>query len=130
MRRLACAALVAVFALSALSSTARAEVNEDTFMIDTMGDLTALCGVEANDPNAVAAIHMCHGYLTGLVHFHMVMGRALEGHIFCMKEEARPTRDQAVAMLVEWSRANPQHNGLEAVDGVLAWLAETYPCSG
>ena len=52
MRKLACAASLAL--LFAVSSTARADVTEQDFMIDTMGDLMALCGVDAADPNAVA----------------------------------------------------------------------------
>jgi len=127
MRKFACAASVAL--LMTVASTARANVTVENFSLDTMGDLMALCGVDAADPNAVAAIHMCHGYFIGLVHFHIVMGRALEGNIYCMKDDERPTRDQAIAMLVEWSRAHPENNDLEAVDGVLKWAAETYPCS-
>jgi hypothetical protein len=127
MRKFACAVSVAL--LLAISSTARANVTVENFKLDTMGDLMALCGVDAQDPNAIAAIHFCHGYFTGLVHFHIVMGRALEGYIYCMKDDERPTRDQAIAMIVEWSRAHPEYNSLEAVDGVLKWAAETYPCS-
>ena len=127
MRKLARAACAAL--LLALPSTAGASVTEENFMLDTMGDLVALCGVDAQDPNAVAAIHMCHGYLTGLVHFHIVMGGALEGEIYCMEGEARPSRDQAVALIVDWSRAHPEHDSMEAVDGVLKWAADAYPCS-
>jgi hypothetical protein len=46
-----------------------------------------------------------------------------------MKDEARPTRDQAVAMFVEWSKAHPENDSNEAVDGVLLWAADTYPCN-
>lgn len=125
MRKLACLATFLVF----FPSLAQAAVTEENFMLDTTADLVALCGVSADDPNADAAIHMCHGYLTGLMHFHIVVGRVLEGNVFCMEEAQRPTRDQAVAMLVEWSRANPQYDSTEAVDGVLQWAHETYPCS-
>jgi hypothetical protein len=104
-------------------------VTEENFRLDTTRDLIALCGVDAGDPHAVAAIHMCHGYVTGLVHFHIVMGRALEGRVYCMDDQNRPTRDQVIAMLVEWSRARPQHDSLEAVDGVVRWAADTYPCN-
>ena len=123
----ACVVIVAF--LLALPSTARANVTEENFRLDTMRDLIALCGVGAEDPNAVAAIHMCHGYVMGLTHFHIVMGRALEGHLYCMEDQERPTRDQLIAMLVEWSRARPEHDSMEAVDGVLQWAADAYPCS-
>ena len=127
MSKFAC--VMGIAFLVALSSGARANVTEENFRLDTTRDLVALCGVDAEDPNAVAAIHMCHGYVTGLVHFHIVMGRALEGRVYCMKDEARPTRDQAVAMFVEWSEAHPENDSSEAVDGVLLWAADTYPCS-
>lgn len=127
MSKFAC--VMGITFLVALSSGARANVIEENFRLDTTRDLVALCGVDAGDPNAVAAIHMCHGYVTGLVHFHIVMGRALEGRVYCMKDEARPTRDQAVAMFVEWSKAHPENDSSEAVDGVLLWAADTYPCS-
>lgn len=127
MSKFAC--VMGIAFLVALSSGARANVTEENFRLDTTRDLVALCGVDAEDPNAVAAIHMCHGYVTGLVHFHIVMGRALEGRVYCMKDEARPTRDQAVAMFVEWSEAHPENDSNEAVDGVLLWAADTYPCS-
>ena len=126
MSKFACAVMVA--SLIALSSNARAAVTEDNFRLDTTKDLVALCGVDAADPNAVAAIHMCHGYVMGLVHFNMVMGRALEGSVYCIEDDERPTRDQAIAMFVEWSGTHPEHDSSEAVDGVLHWAADTYPC--
>ena len=125
MRKLACVASLLII----LSSLARANVTEENFMLDTTQDLIALCGVDAEDPNAVAAIHMCHGYVMGLVHFHIMMGRALEGRIYCMAGAKRPTRDQAIDMLVIWSRAHPEYDSVEAVDGVVQWAADTYPCS-
>ncbi len=127
MRKLAFA--TAIVTISIVFSAARAEVTEEHFRIDTTKDLVALCSVDASDPNAVAAIHMCHGYVMGLVHFHIMMDRALEGRIYCMEGAKRPTRDQAIGMLVIWSRGHPEYDSLEAVDGVVQWAADTYPCS-
>jgi hypothetical protein len=126
MRKLACATTLAL--LFALSPSAYANVTEENFRLDTTRDLIALCGVREGDPHSVAAIHMCRGYVTGLVHFNIVMGRALEGSVYCIEDDERPTRDQAIAMLVDWSRAHPEHDAKEAVDGVLQWASETYPC--
>lgn len=120
----------AVAAIATVSSGAYAAemVTEEHFRLDTMKDLILLCDVDAQDPNATAAIHMCHGFMIGLHHFHEALGRALEGTVFCVEDDARPTRDEAVAMLVTWSRNNPEHDSKEAVDGVLQWASEAYPC--
>ncbi len=118
-----------VVTMSIVFSAARAEVTEENFRIDTTKDLVALCSVDASDPNAVAAIHMCHGYVMGLVHFHILMHRALEGSVFCIDEAERPSRDEAIAMLVTWSRSHPEHDSKEAANGMVQWAADTYPCS-
>jgi hypothetical protein len=123
-------ASVAVVALSAMvSQNSFASVAEEDFRLDTFKDLVTLCGVAASDPNASAAIHMCHGYVTGLVHFHELVGRALEGTVYCLAEDKRPARDDAIGMLVNWSRDHPEYNSEEAIDGVLRWLAAKYPCN-
>jgi hypothetical protein len=76
------ARVAAVVALAIAPSAAHADVTEENFRLDTFEDLVALCGVEAGDPNATAAIHMCQGYLIGLTHFHILIGRALEGSVY------------------------------------------------
>ena len=127
MKKLACVAVVALSAM--ISQQGLASVTEEDFRLDTFKDLVALCGVEASDPNASAAIHMCHGYVIGLVHFHELVGRALEGTVFCMSKHQRPARDAAIDMLVRWSRDHPEYNSEEAIDGVLRWAAARYPCN-
>ena len=127
MKRLACMAIVV--ALTIVPSVTRADVTEENFRLDTFVDLVALCGVEARDPNATAAIHMCQGYLIGLTHFHILIGRALEGSVYCIDEGERPTRDESVRMLVDWSKSHPEHHSKEAIDGVLYWAVDAYPCS-
>jgi hypothetical protein len=127
MKKLACVAVVALSAM--VSQQGFASVTEESFRLDTFKDLVTLCGVEASDPNANAAIHMCHGYVIGLVHFHELVGRALEGTVFCLADDKRPSRDAAIDMLVRWSRGHPEYDSEEAIDGVLRWAAAQYPCS-
>lgn len=122
--------LILIAAISfLLPSHAGANVSEENFKIDTTADLVALCGVSAEDPNAVAAIHMCHGYVMGLVHMHILLGRPLDGRFFCVSDEERPTRDQFIASFVGWSQARPENQSEEAANGVLQWVADTYPCN-
>ena len=135
MRRLTRAAAVAAYVaaiavgLTTVSTATRAAVTEANFRLDTFEDLVALCGVQPGDPMADGAIHMCHGYMVGLHHFHVLMGQALEGDLFCMEGAAPPTRNEFVAMMVDWSRSHPEQYSKEAIDGVLGWAADAYPCS-
>ena len=131
MTKLACVGAIAglgIVGLAIASSGVHAKVMEENFRLDTMRDLIALCDADKGDPNAIAAIHMCHGYVLGLTHFNILMGRALEGTVYCIKDAERPTRDQFVELLVTWSGNHPEHDSLEAIDGVLQWASDTYPC--
>ena len=105
-------------------------MTEETFIISSTKDLVELCSVDADDPNATAAIHMCHGYMSGLNHFHMLIDRSLEGRYYCLEDqEKQPTRSEAIVMLVAWSKDNPQHDSLEAANAFLISATETFPCS-
>ena len=43
--------------------------------------------------------------------------------------DARPSRNQAVAMFVEWAGNNPDSAGTEALGGVLTGAAAACPCN-
>jgi len=112
---------------SALAGTAMAG-DEADFMIDTAADLADLCATPGGHPNHSAAIHMCHGYLMGVHHMHTAVAQALEGGVYCIPAETPPTRNEVVADFVAWSGARPDAQALEAVDAVLLFAAETFPC--
>ena len=119
----------AALGLSLLASHAMA-ADEKHFLIDTTGDLAALCGSSADSPNYSAAIHMCQGYIIGIAHFHKALSDEIDEDIYCVPEgDARPSRNQAVAMFVEWAGNNPDSAGTEALDGVLTWAAAAFPCN-
>lgn len=126
MKRLLSLAILGV--LIGYSVPAGAKVTERNFRLESLGDLVALCGVSADDPDAAAAIHMCHGYVIGLAQFHGLLDKALEGSVYCIPENAKPTRNQAIGQLVDWSRQHPDQNEQLAINGVLVWLADEYPC--
>ena len=108
---------------------AEAAVSSGNFEMRTMGDLVALCGVAPNDPYADAAIHFCHGYLVGATQFHDMVGKVYSGKVFCLPKTGQPTRDEAIDAFVEWGRAHPEDAGLTPLDGLLKWLASSYPCA-
>ena len=120
--------LAALLIAAALAPSAFAAVTEDDFQVRTTRNLLNLCTVAADDPRAKEAIHMCHGYLLGAVHFHEaeVAGSPRE-KIFCMPEK-RPPRNEAVAMFIEWAKARPEYSQELPVETEFRFLAEKWPC--
>lgn len=99
------------------------------FIIDTAGDLGALCAATPGGPNFGPAIHMCHGYLVGVHHFHTALAAHYEQDIYCVEAaEPLPTRDQVAAAFAEWVATTPGASEKEALDAVLEWAAAVYPC--
>jgi len=124
LRATALGALVAAAALGA----ARAE-EERHFLLDTAGDLARLCGTSTDSPLFGAAIHMCHGYLLGVHHFHEALSAEVEESVYCVDDvEPTPTRDEVTADFVTWMDANPAAAEAEALDGLLQWASQAYPC--
>jgi len=117
---------IAALLLSAAVSAA--PVTKENFMLRTTGDLIALCGVSKDDPNAIAAIHFCHGYYVGLDQYAEVTGRVFRNRFYCPPEGLKLTRDQAIGMFVDWYRRNAQYASEPPFDGVLRFAMATWPC--
>ena len=110
------------------AGAASAQVTRENFVLRTTGDFVALCGVSRDDPNAIAAIHFCEGYLVGLDHFAEVTGRPFRGSLYCPPADLKMSRDQVVATVVAWHRKNPGPAAEAPFDGIVRWAAATWPC--
>ncbi len=120
---------LAGLALAGLLAAPAPAADTEAFMIDTAGDLARLCAVKREHPNYLAAVHMCHGYLVGVHHFHTALAAALEQGVYCLASVSpRPTRDEVVADFAAWALETPGVAEREAIDAVLDWAAATYPC--
>ncbi|HEV7267965.1 MAG TPA: Rap1a/Tai family immunity protein [Falsiroseomonas sp.] len=87
------------------------------------GPLTELCA--SSDATAVA---YCRGFLVGAGQYHAAStARGGLQPMFCLGE-GMLTVEQAQVAFVAWARANPQHAGDRAIDGVMRWAAAAYPC--
>ncbi len=122
------ALLTGAAALLFAAATASADVTTENFTLRTMRDFVALCSVDRNDPNAAAAIHFCHGYYVGVDHSAEILGRPFRGILYCPPEGLRLTRDQVIAMIVDYHRKNPQFGGEAPIEGIIRWAAAAYPC--
>ena len=122
------ALLAGVTALLLFTSAFAAPVTKENFQLRTTGDLILLCGVSQDDPNAIAAIHFCHGYYVGLDHYAEVTGRAFRNRLYCPPEGLKLTRDQVIGMMVDWHRKNPQYASEAPFDGIVRFAMATWPC--
>jgi hypothetical protein len=125
MLRIPTALLLAVLLLPLAARAAEPEL----FQIRTAEDLVSLCAVAADDSDAAAAIHFCHGFAVGAFHFYTVTIRpSSPTEIVCLPE-SYPSRDRVVAEYVAWAGANPQYMQERAVDNLFRFLGMKYPCT-
>ena len=107
---------------------ARAAVTDEDFVLSTTRNLVNLCSVAADDLRAKEAIQMCEGYLLGAWHYYLAENSGKDSmRLVCMPNPG-PSRNEAVAMFVEWAKANPQYMNERAVDTEFRFLSAKWPC--
>jgi hypothetical protein len=117
-----------VLACAAAAAPVRAAATAADFQMKTMSDLVDLCTAHTNDQMATAALNFCHGFVLG-VYRSLAEGQAALPHkLFCPRQPM-PTRNQAIADLVAWGRANPSAMSEAPADGILHYLIQNYPCA-
>jgi Ssp1 endopeptidase immunity protein Rap1a len=119
--------LAVVTALLAAGTSAGA-VTDENFQLRSGADLVALCGVAKDDPMRSLALQMCEGYCVGV--YQTIL--ALTTHqglqpLFCPPDPP-PSRNEAIAQFVEWSKDKTQYQGDRPVDFVGRFLVERFPC--
>ena len=123
---------MAAAGLAAMGSPAAAqgEIAPTSYQMRSVSDLAALCSARPGGAKAEAAIHLCHGFLTGVGQYHAATRRigSPRPPLFCPPDPP-PTLTQASAGFSTWARSNPQFAGEPAVDGLVRWAQATYPCS-
>lgn len=89
------------------------------------GELAELCGASSREPGGDAKINYCHGFAQGAVDAELQ--HAGDKKPFCMPNPA-PTRSATLGEFVTWVRADPGRRSQGAVDGLMRFLGERYPC--
>jgi hypothetical protein len=122
--------LAAVLAVALAPVAAQAALSEDQFTMKTTGDLIALCTADPKDPLYTAAVNYCHGFATGAYSAEQAHEAATKAKpLFCLPDP-RPTRAQAVADFVAWTKEDPARLDLPPVHGMFTFLMQRYPCPG
>jgi len=122
--------LSAVFIILLLKVGVAGAITEEDFKIRTTQQLVDLCTVSASDPLAQQAINFCHGYLVGAFHFYLAWtgGPKAPERLVCFPT-GDVTRNQAVAMFVEWAKAHPQYLKEFPVETEFRFLIDKWPCN-
>jgi hypothetical protein len=118
----------AAAALLVIGPTAGHAVTEADFTARTTGDIVALCDPQSDGALANAAVNFCSGFAQGAVSLEMehdAGSRSMK--LFCLPDPA-PTRNDALGEFVKWARASPERMNASAVDGLIRFLGERYPC--
>ena len=120
----------AIALLAVVASTHTLATSQHGHIVDTTGDFVALCDVSKDDPLYAASMAFCLGYIDAVIDYHaaLTVGPKYDP-IACPDTEV--TREEVVAVVLEWSRSNVQHLNSEApVHGVMRAASEKWPCSG
>jgi hypothetical protein len=103
-------------------------LDQADFEVKTTQNLLNLCTAATSDPNYQAAIHFCHGYLVGAYAYYAALhSEPKVKPLFCFPDPV-PSRNDAIAMFIEWAKAHPQYMGEKPVDTEFRFLIEKWPC--
>jgi hypothetical protein len=120
--------LMSALLLSTSSLSARAATAEH-FMVRTTADFVALCETAPNQENYVAAIHFCEGFAAGAYQYYLAIAQNSPSSRYVCPPDPPPSRDQAIAGFLAWTRANSGAMSEPAVESLFRYLSTTYPCS-
>ena len=118
-----------VFVFMLLKAGVAGAITAEEFQVRTTQDLLDLCTVSASDPLAQQAIHFCQGYLVGAYHFYLAWteGPNATERLVCFPASG-VTRNEAVAMFVEWVKVHPQYLKELPVETEFRFMTEKWPC--
>ena len=96
--------------------------------VTTTGELIELCSVSAGAPAYDAAMGFCLGYIDAALDYHAAL-TAGPGNDPIACPHGTVSREEVIAVVVEWSKRNAQHMKSEApVHGVMRAVSAKWPC--
>jgi hypothetical protein len=95
----------------------------------TVAALAEVCATPSSSPDYTAARYFCAGFLSGVGQYHAALHPAggPRSPLFCVPNPP-PRLSDAAAAFVTWAQANPQFGGDMAVDGLMRFARQNYPC--
>lgn len=120
----------AIALAAVVTSTQTLAATPENYDVMTTADLIELCSASADDPVYPAAMGFCLGYIDAALDYHAALTAGPSNEpIACPGSTV--TREEVVAVFMDWSNANAQHLKSGApVEGVMRAVYERWPCSG
>jgi hypothetical protein len=126
MKEITLILIIAVFVLAPAMAVA---VDETDFEAKTTQNIINLCTASSEDPLFAQAVNFCHGYLVGAYHYHVAQASGPDGERMVCMPEPPPSRNEAIAMFIEWAKAHPEYRNEPPVETEFRFLIETWPCN-
>ena len=104
------------------------EIGVEDFQVKTTKDLFDLCTAPDSEPLASQALHFCHGYLVGAFHYYAASVSGPNGLPLVCPPDPRPSRNETIAMFVQWVKDRPQYWDELPVETEFRFLIEIWPC--
>jgi hypothetical protein len=119
--------LVIAAAALALASPAAAVETSD-FNLRTTRDQVAVCSGEPEEELYAEALQFCYGFVAGVAQLHrMLVETGDTKPVACPRHEV--TREALVAIVLDWTGANPGAMDLLPAESVARAAAATWPCT-
>lgn len=104
------------------------DLTVEDFDVSTTQNLIDLCTAPPENPLYAKAIHFCHGYLVGAYHYYAASTSGPNAQPLVCLPEKRPSRNEIIAMFVEWAKDHPQYWNELPVESEFRFLTEKWPC--
>lgn len=114
-----------LFVMPSISNAA----DEKDFEVKTTQNIINLCTASPDDPLYTQAVNFCHGFLVGAYHYYAAQASGPEGLKMVCPPEPPPSRNEAIAMFIEWVKAHPEYGDEPPVETEFRFLIETWPCN-
>ena len=121
--------IVLVLSLLLLVPGLSRATDEKDFEVKTTQNLINLCTTPSDEALFAQAINFCHGYLVGAYHFYYAQSSGPGGNKLVCVPDPPPSRNEAIAMFIEWAKAHPEFLNEPPVETEFRFLTETWPCN-
>ena len=103
-------------------------VSEKDFELQTTQELLNLCTASPGDPLYQQAVNFCSGYLVGAYKYYEAAHSGPNAPKLVCLPNPPPSRNNAIAMFIEWVKAHPHYWKESPVETEFRFLNEKWPC--